>query len=115
MRRVAVEAIAEGMVLARPVEDRLGRVLLTKGDALQTRYREKLRDWGVAEVWVEGEADPAADLAGLAAPAAPSPAAGAAVVERVARRFRAYGEDKPVMMGLKLLALKHLAGPAERP
>ena len=109
MRRIPVEAVADGMVLARPVEDRLGRVLLTKGDALHARYGEKFRDWGIEEVWVEGEADAAADLALLA----PSGASGAdlqAVTERVERRFAGFGEDKPVMMGLKLLALKHQGG-----
>ena len=105
-----VEAITDGMLLARPVEDRLGRVLLTKGDALQARYREKLIDWGIQEVWVEDGAGPAADLAGITAPVVSSRPAPAAVVERVERRFRGFGEDKPVMMGLKLLALKHLGG-----
>ena len=112
MRRVPVEAIADGMLLARPVEDRLGRVLLTKGDALHVRYREKFLDWGIEEVWVEGEADPAADLAGIPAPSAPVGATPANVqaAARVERRFRGFGEDKPVMMGLKRLALKHLGG-----
>ncbi len=114
MRRVTVEAIAEGMVLARPVEDRLGRVLLTKGDALQARYREKFIDWGIEEVWVEGEEDPAADLAGILPSAAPPGADLKAITERVERRFAGFGEDKPVMAGLKQLALKHLGGGAPK-
>ena len=112
MRRVAVEAIADGMVLARAVEDRLGRVLLNKGDTLQTRYGEKFRDWGIEEVWAEGEADPAADLALLSPGSSPTMAGPEllALTLKVESRFAGYGEAHPVMMGLKLLALKHLSG-----
>ena len=110
MRNVPVDHVADGMVLARAVEDRLGRVLLMKGDALQARYRDKLRDWGISEVTVEGEADPVQDLAQLQ----PSSKAAVgqpveAVANRLDRRFSGFDQRHPVMMGLKLLALKHLS------
>lgn len=111
MRKIPVDAITDGMILAKPVEDRLGRPLLMKGDTLQARYRTRLRDWGIVEVAVEGEEGAVADLAGTL-PEAPAPTADPAALEalqkRLDRRFAAFDASNPVMAGLKLLALKHL-------
>ncbi len=109
MHSIPVDGVVDGMVLARPVEDRLGRVLLMKGDVLQARYRDKLRSWGITEVVVEGEADPVRDLAQFLAPDRRSGQPEEAVANRVERRFQGFDERHPVMAGLKLLALKHLS------
>ncbi len=114
MRKIPVDRVTDGLVLARAVEDRMGRLLLMKGDALQVRYRDKLREWGISEVYVEGEEEAAPDLAGILAPSA-SPAGDAleleALQKRLDRRFSDFPPANTVMTGLKLLALKHLSAP----
>ena len=108
MRRIPVDGIADGMVLARSVEDRLGRVLLSKGDALQARFLDRLKDWGITEVFVEGE-EGGGTGAGLAAPAlSASPEQLEAARVRAEARFSGFDASHPVMHGLKLLAIKHL-------
>lgn len=106
MRKIPVAAVADGMVLARPVEDRLGRTLLAKGDALFSHDRGKLTSWGIAEVVVEGEADGEQELDRLRV----AGAASEEIALSLERRFAAFGESHLVMTGLKLLALKHLRG-----
>lgn len=106
MRRITVDEVADGLVLARAVEDRLGRALLAKGDRLLLRYRDKLREWGIAELYVEGEAGP------VQAPAASAPAPEAeAVVRKVEARFAGIPPENAVMAGLKQLAIRHLSAP----
>ena len=112
MRRITVDQVVDGMVLARAVEDRLGRTLLMKGDRLLLRYQDKLREWGIADLHVEGEEGPTPTVV----PSAPA-AAAAPEVEAITRRLEARFADFPVgnavMTGLKLLALKHLSAPRE--
>jgi len=55
MRRIPVEDIEEGMVLAEEVRDDRGGMLLNVGDKLRKTYGTKLLAWGVAEISVEGE------------------------------------------------------------
>lgn len=110
MRRITVDQVADGLVLARAVEDRLGRTLLMKGDRLLLRYRDKLREWGIAELYVEGEETQALAPAAPSAPVAPAPEA-EAVVRRVEARFAAHPAENAVMQGLKQLAIKHLSAP----
>ena len=110
MRKITVDQVTEGLVLARAVEDRLGRTLLMKGDRLLLRYRDKLREWGISELHVEGDEAPAQPLASGAAPAATAPEV-EAIARRLDRRFSGFPADHAVMVGLKALALKHLSAP----
>ena len=92
----------------------MGRLLLMKGDILQARYRDKLREWGISEVYVEGEESATGDLSGILAPSAPmagDPSGREALQKRLDRRFSDFPPSHPVMAGLKLLALKHLGKP----
>lgn len=50
------EKAKAGMVLAEPVKDRRGRLLLPAGKVLEERYLEALPMWGVTHIAVEGEA-----------------------------------------------------------
>ena len=104
MRRILVDAIEDGMVLAQPVEDRLGRVLLGRGDTLQARYRERLKEWGITVVLTEG------DEAVLSHPAAPAtaPAGPGNLSKRVEARFADFDASHALMSGIRLLTLKHL-------
>lgn len=112
MRKIPVDAVADGLVLARAVEDRMGRLLLMKGDTLQARYRDKLREWGISEIHVEGEEPATPDLAGiLASPAGDQTRGLEALQKRLDRRFSDFPPANAVMAGLKLLALKHLSVP----
>ena len=113
MHKVSVGNLAEGMVLARPVEDRLGRVLLVKGDALQGQDRRRLSDWGIVEIWVEGDAVLVEELLRLAGPIDTAPEA-AEIARKVESRFRDFGEDHAIMAGLKALAIRHLSAPPPR-
>ena len=59
MRRVAVEAVENGMILAREVRGRSGNVLLNKGVAIDTFMGRRLKNWDVHFVHVEGEGEDA--------------------------------------------------------
>lgn len=66
MAYLTVDQAREGMVLAAPVTDRRGRLLLPEGRPLTERHVEALRMWGISHVEVEGddpvdEADPTVD------------------------------------------------------
>lgn len=54
MRRIPVQNIQDGMVLAEEVMDDHGEVLLNIGDRLHKTYSSKLEAWGVKEIAVEG-------------------------------------------------------------
>lgn len=52
---IPIDRAEVGMVLAEPVKDRRGRLLLPAGRVLEERYLEALPMWGVSHVAVEGE------------------------------------------------------------
>lgn len=51
---VPFETLQPGMVLAEPVLNRLGQILLSKGSALSPRHLAVLKTWGIPVVVVEG-------------------------------------------------------------
>jgi hypothetical protein len=55
MKKILVENIEDGMVLAREVCGSGGNVLLSKGIALSTALGHRLQNWGIPLVFVEGE------------------------------------------------------------
>ena len=55
MRFVTIEQAQPGMVLAAPVTDRRGRLLIPADACLSTRHVQALQMWGVSHIEVEGE------------------------------------------------------------
>ncbi|MEZ4414421.1 MAG: hypothetical protein R3E10_01580 [Gemmatimonadota bacterium] len=66
MAVIPVEHAELGMVLAAPVTDRRGRLLIPAGKELDDKFLKALKMWGVPQIEIEGEAegsvDPFADL-----------------------------------------------------
>lgn len=62
-KKIPLEALSEGDVLASDVTERSGRLILGRGRAVTRRHIETLRAWGILEVDVcanaEDEAEPA--------------------------------------------------------
>ncbi len=52
---VPFETLEPGMVLAEPVLNRMGQILLSKGSELSPRHLTVLRTWGISAVVIEGE------------------------------------------------------------
>lgn len=50
---VKVDQAQAGMVLALPISDEMGRVLLHKGEELEEHCRERLAAWSIGEVPIE--------------------------------------------------------------
>jgi len=55
MKKIKVEDVVDGMVVARLIEDRLGRSILKPGDQLKLTFSSRLAKWGVEEIWIEGD------------------------------------------------------------
>lgn len=53
-RSLSVQDLEEGMVTARPLQERR-RVLLNAGTALTAKHLHLLKAWGVSRVWVESD------------------------------------------------------------
>ena len=51
---VPFETLEPGMVLAEPVLNRLGQILLSKGSKLSPRHLTVLKTWGISAVVIEG-------------------------------------------------------------
>lgn len=64
-QKVTLDQAREGMVLASPVVDRLGRMLVGAGAAFDARMLLRLRSAGITtvEIEAEGEAAPSVDTA----------------------------------------------------
>jgi hypothetical protein len=120
VKRINVADARPGMVLAEPIVDRRGRVIVKKGSALTQLYISRLRKWGVRELTVAE-----AGASGVApAGAAGSAGEGAAAAEgesnlppgitaspdlprRIAATFSAV-EDDPLMCALREIVTRHL-------
>lgn len=55
MRLIAIDLLAEGMAVAKPVMHDSGRILLAPGVSLTDRMIERLKVQGIGQVWVEAE------------------------------------------------------------
>lgn len=80
MAYLTVDQVREGMVLAAPVTDRRGRLLIPAGKELTERHVEALRMWGVSHVEIDGDG-PDAEESGF------DPEVQAEAERRVAERF----------------------------
>lgn len=93
MRKVPVEEVQVGDVLAEAQTDGQGKMLLPKGARLSVAAISLLRRRGVAAVTLEGEDTPSNEVQSL--------------LEALEVRFAGL-EDDPVMMRLKSIARGHL-------
>ena len=99
MRQIKVEEAQVGDVLAAPLENAQGRVLLPKGAKLSAAVLARLTGWGVSGLEVEGED-----------PDAPAPT-DAERLDGFERRF-ADCMDDPLMEQIKEIARGHIFGGA---
>ena len=106
MRSINVERAHEGMVLAAPVIDRRGRLLIPEGASLSERHVQALMVWGVAKIEVEGDEPEGAQAE------APSPEALARAEAAVEQRFAVVGTDHPFLAQLKACAIERALAPA---
>ena len=58
MRTVRTTQLETGMILADDVRDINGRLLLAKGESIQTKHIRILKTWGIPEVNIAGESKP---------------------------------------------------------
>ena len=55
MKKLSVENVLEGMILAREVCGTSGNILLIKGTQLNPALGRRLKNWGIPFVYIEGE------------------------------------------------------------
>ena len=55
MRKLTIDKVHEGMVLAKPLHNIEGKVLLAQGCKLSSRVISRLGEWGCDVLYVEGE------------------------------------------------------------
>jgi hypothetical protein len=94
MRQIAVEEARVGDVLAAPVQDASGRVLLPVGARLSAAVLSRLRGWGVFTLSIEGDEAEGGKSA-------------EELVEELEHRFAGLEEDAR-MMQIKEIARRHL-------
>jgi hypothetical protein len=58
MTRVGIDAIKSGMILAHPVKNNQGILLLDAGAKIAKKHIRIFKSWGVAEVTIKGGATP---------------------------------------------------------
>ena len=117
MHRLPVEELKEGMILAEPILDPVGRVLLGKGEALTRLYINKLERWGIYEVSVEGgELNKLESLINDNRPrdARDESNIVTRIEARLDKRFKDVGADNEYMGIIKALAKKHLVEQAQQ-
>jgi hypothetical protein len=55
MKKITSDQVEDGMVLAREVCGSSGNILLNKGTVLSSAMGRRLTNWGISQVYVEGE------------------------------------------------------------
>ncbi|MBM3278944.1 MAG: hypothetical protein FJY95_12810 [Candidatus Handelsmanbacteria bacterium] len=95
MRRIRVQEAKVGEVLAAPVINRQGRILLPKGAKLSPAVLSRLQGWGVFEVQVEGQGNWTSEKSS------------AQLLADLQRRFADW-QDQPLMRQIEEIARRHL-------
>ena len=98
MRNIPVGQASIGDVIAEPIVNDEGRVLLPKGAKLSAAVLSRLQGWGVHQLKVEGE-----DVVGEEGEATDS----ADLLEELEHRFGDWEGDE-LMMEIKRIAQGHL-------
>ena len=96
MREIAVGQAEVGDVVAEPVVNEQGRVLLPKGAKLSPAVLSRLQGWGISQLQVEG--DDAADE---------DDGDTSALIEALEHRFAEWEGDE-LMLEIKRVARTHL-------
>jgi hypothetical protein len=55
MKRISVDSIENSMILGRDVCGPSGNTLVGKGTAISPAMGKRLKNWGIAHVYIEGE------------------------------------------------------------
>ena len=103
MRDIDVGQAEVGDVVAEPVVNEQGRVLLPKGARLSPAVLSRLRGWGITRLQVEGE-----EAADEGAGGDEAGSVDGALLEALEHRFAGCEEDE-VMMAIKEVARAHLS------
>lgn len=98
MRQIAVGQAEVGDIVAEPVVNDQGRVLLPKGAKLSPAVLSRLQGWGVSQLHIEG--DDAEGVDGL-----PDDDG---LIEALEHRFSDW-EDDELMLEIKRVARTHLS------
>lgn len=113
-RRIPVQEVRPGCILAEAAHDRSGRLLVPAGTTLQERHLRVLRSWGVASVNIQDAGDD--DLAIDAVASSAEDATPAAITldmedraeEILGERFRHCDTTSEPMDGIYQLARRAL-------
>jgi len=107
MRKIKPEDISDGMIVAKLIEDRLGRAILKPGDQLKVSFATRLSKWGVEEIWVEGgDSDQSLDQS-LAEQNMQTVASATSMLNQ---KFAAFDEDSHMIL-IKKITQHYLADP----
>jgi hypothetical protein len=52
MKLIPIELISEDMILGKPIFAKTGQILLSEGVALKSSYKDKLKKFGIREVYI---------------------------------------------------------------
>jgi hypothetical protein len=63
MRKISIKAVKDGMILAEPLKNTHGGLLLEKGTPLTEAFAARLAQRGISTVCVEGEPEPGEEIA----------------------------------------------------
>jgi hypothetical protein len=66
MRKINIKAVKDGMVLAEPLKNAHGGLLLEKGTLLTEAFAARLAQRGISSLCVEGEPEPGEEVASAA-------------------------------------------------
>jgi len=66
MRKISIKAVKDGMVLAEPLKNAHGGLLLEKGVSLTEALAARLSRLGVSRVCIEGDPEPGEENASIA-------------------------------------------------
>ena len=103
MRTITAAEAEAGDIVAEPVVNDQGRTLLPKGARLSAAVLSRLQGWGVEQLAIEGDADPAA-----VEPEAAAPEPDEDLLAALDHRCSAWEEDA-TMMRIKDIARRHLS------
>ena len=55
MKKILIDTIQDGMIIARDICGSTDNVLLGKGTRLTQSLGKRLKNWGIPFIWIEGE------------------------------------------------------------
>lgn len=104
MAVIPVDKAQIGMMLAAPISDRRGRLLMPAGKELGNKHLDALPMWGISHIEIEGDEGLEEDLQEEVAPWAVAQAG-----EEMAHRFLHADLTHPAMKELNALAVHRRA------